>query len=121
MTRPADIPPHIYEWAEIFCDDHRHIEDDRELVARAYMMAGQGAVTVPRRAGLTPIQASVLRFIKQYQAEHRSSPSYTDIANACGLSSKSGVHRVVHALVERRAIAMLPYRSRSISVVGKVA
>lgn len=115
MTRPSDISEAAYEWAEIFCDEHRHIEDDRELVARAYMLATQA----PIRAGLTPIQAEVLDFIEQHQAQHHSSPSYGEIAAAAGLSSKSGAHRVVHQLIERNAVALLPGRARSISIVGR--
>jgi repressor LexA len=76
---------------------------------------------IPSQAyGLTPIQAEVLEFIKQQQAQRHPSPSYDEIGAAVGLASKSGVHRVVQQLKERNAIAMLPGRARSITIVGRV-
>lgn len=114
---PNEIPPEIYERAEILMDQFRHIEDDRELIARVLMEEARTAV--PSRLGLTPIQSNVLTFVDQFQAKHGYTPAYREIAKAVGLSSKSGVHRVVHDLVSRGAVQMKPGQSRSISIVGR--
>lgn len=118
MTRPPDIAPEIYEWAEIFCDENIHT-DDRELVARAFM-AGQAAA-LPAVAGLTAQQRDALEFIKGYIAEKGISPSTEDIRDHFGLASKSTAHRLVEELVFRGAISRLRYKARSLSVVGRAA
>lgn len=116
MTRPNDIPKAIYEWAEIFCDENIYT-DDRELVARAFM-AGQAAPS-PVVAGLTPIQAQVLEFVKERQEADGFAPSYAEIAEAAGMSSKSQAHRAIHQLIERGAVTMLPGRGRTVAAVGR--
>lgn len=113
MTRPVDIPEDVYERAEIFCDANRHIEDDRELVARAFMAAGQGKPAV----GVTHGQAKVLHFVRQFQSENRSvSPSYDEIAEAIG-RSKSNVHDSLHRMEDRGILRLAP-RARSITIVA---
>jgi hypothetical protein len=119
MTRPADISEAAYEWAEIFIDEHRHIEDDRELVARAYMLARQEPEPRIPRVGLTPIQSSVLAFVDEFQNARGYSPAYREIAEGVGLASKSGVHRIVHDLAARGAIQLMPGHGRSVAVVGR--
>ena len=117
MTLPDHITPEAYEWAEIFMDAHRGVEDDRELLALAFI-ALRGR---PVKAGLTVQQAAALSFIEDYQAKHQASPSYSEIQLALGYSSKSGVHRLVHSLADRGAISLLRDRSRSIALVGRAA
>lgn len=112
---PNEIPPEIYERAEILMDQFRHIEDDRELIARVLMEVGQGASS----AGLTEIQSDTLEFVTSFQDRHRYAPSYDEIAKAVGLASKSGAHRVIHQLVERGVISLLPHRARSLNIVGR--
>lgn len=51
--------------------------------------------------GLTPKQKECLDFIRAYIEAHGASPSYQNIMDAMGLRSKSGVHRLVHALHDR--------------------
>ena len=110
------IPASVYEWAEIFCDEHRHIEDDRELVARAYLLATQAPAS---QLGLTAIQASGLEFITDYVKTRGMSPSFDDVAEGLGMKSRRAVHRLVHQLVDRGVINMAPRRARSITIVGR--
>lgn len=120
MTRPSDIPEAVYEWAEIFCDEHIHT-DDRELVARAFM-AGQGApAPSPRAGGLTAHQRDAFSFIEGYIAETGTSPSIEDIREHFGLASKSPAHRVVAELVVRGVITRMPFKARSISIIRNVS
>lgn len=67
--------------------------------------------------GLTRRQQEVLDFIRAYVAEHQYSPTFDEIADFVGLDSKSGVHRIVHGLVDRGAIRLLPRQARSIEIV----
>lgn len=115
MTSQPIITPEAREWAEIFMDAHRAVEDDRELLALAFMELR----AAPVRAGLTATQAKVLSFIEGYQAANRSAPSFADIQEAMGLGSKSTVHRLVHSLAERGAISLLHNRGRSIALIGR--
>jgi repressor LexA len=71
-----------------------------------------------RSFGTTERQARVLSFIQSYRADKGYSPSYQDIADAVGISSRSGVKRVIDALVERGHLETLPCRARAIVLVG---
>jgi repressor LexA len=71
-----------------------------------------------RGFGTTARQARVLSFIQSYRADKGYSPSYQDIADAVGISSRSGVKRVIDALVERGHLETLPCRARAIVLVG---
>jgi len=66
--------------------------------------------------GLTPAQADVLFYIKQCLEESTIAPSFDEIKDYLGLKSKSGVHRIVHALIERGHIHMMKDRKRSIAL-----
>jgi repressor LexA len=70
---------------------------------------------------MTPRQFELLTFVRTYVAEHGYSPSYSEMATAIGLGSKSGIHRLVTALAERGHISRLPNRQRSIRVIAPVA
>lgn len=118
MSRPSDISEQVWERAAILMDELRPIEDDLEYTARV-IMAVEAEQTRKLHRGLTPVQSKVLNFVDGFEAEHGHSPSYIEIMNACGLSSKSGVHRLVHGLVERGVLAAMPGRARSLVVVGR--
>ena len=76
-----------------------------------------GRVSTARNiAGMTPRQRDALRVIKEHIALHGCPPSFDEIREAMGLSSKSGVKRLVDALVERGLIRMRPGRARSIAL-----
>lgn len=44
------------------------------------------------------------------------SPSFDEIREHMGLKSKSGVHRIIHALKARGVIASVPYCDRSLTI-----
>lgn len=72
-------------------------------------------MTEPARYGLTPKQKKLLSFIERYiSANDGISPSFTDMATAMDLKSKSGIHRLVSGLEERGYIHKLPSRARTI-------
>lgn len=67
---------------------------------------------------LTKKQKQLLDYIKQYQAENElSSPTFDEMKEALGLASKSGVHRLIEALVERGFLRRLRFRARCLEVV----
>ncbi len=115
MSCPNHITPEAYEWAEIFMDAHRGVEDDRELLALAFMELQQKAQ--PLAVGLTKKQTEALRFIKQYRSNFGVSPTYREIAARFDIHV-SGVHDLVKDLRERGCITMMPGRARSIALVG---
>ncbi|WP_375597599.1 LexA family protein [Devosia sp. Naph2] len=114
MNKPDHISDEAYEWAEIFMDAHRGVEDDRELLALAFMELQQK--TQPTAVGLTKKQTETLRFIKQYRSIHGLSPTYREIAARFDIHV-SGVHDLVKDLQERGYITMMPHRARSIALV----
>lgn len=65
---------------------------------------------------MTEKQKQLLDFIKARLAETGISPSYQEMADAVGVTSKNGIFRLVHALAHAGHIAMLPRRARSISL-----
>lgn len=72
-------------------------------------------------SGITPAQHRALTFIRQYVATNGYSPTYREIAEGLGLQSAGSAHRVVHLLVERGTITLLPNRARSIELARSAA
>lgn len=66
---------------------------------------------------LTPKQRELLAFIEQRLAQDGVSPSFDEMREAVGLKSKSGVHRLIGALVERGFLRRLPNRARALEVI----
>lgn len=67
---------------------------------------------------LLPVQAKLFAFILSYQAEHNGmSPSFAEMSKAIGVSSKSGIHRLVNGLQGRGHIRYSPNKARSIVVI----
>jgi SOS-response transcriptional repressor LexA len=67
---------------------------------------------------MTNKQAKLLTFIRSYIKEHGGrSPNFNEMAKAMGLKSKSGIHRLVKALVYHKKIRHIPDRARSIEVI----
>lgn len=67
---------------------------------------------------ITPRQRDALAFIFRYQCAHSgTAPSVVEIQKALGLSSKSGVVRLLNGLEERGVLRRLRGRARSIEVL----
>jgi repressor LexA len=68
---------------------------------------------------MTPKQAKLLTFIKEYMATSGGvAPSYIEMMAATGDASKAGVHRLLAGLEDRGHIAKMPHRARSIVLLG---
>lgn len=65
---------------------------------------------------LTPKQHELLLYIDQYIKETGCSPSFEEMKDAAGLSSKSGIHRLISALEERGFLRRHKHRARALEV-----
>ncbi len=65
---------------------------------------------------LTKQQKNLLLFINERLSDDGIAPSFDEMRDALGLKSKSGVHRMVAALVERGFLERLPNRARALAV-----
>jgi repressor LexA len=66
---------------------------------------------------LTVKQRELLQFIHDRLRESGVSPSFDEMREALDLKSKSGVHRLISALEERKFIRRLPNRARALEVL----
>lgn len=66
---------------------------------------------------LTEKQYKLLMFINKVLKETGCSPSFEEMKEAVGLKSKSGIHALIEALVERNFIKKLPHRARALEVL----
>ena len=66
---------------------------------------------------LTPRQQELLIFIHGQIKEIGYSPSYQEMQNHLGLSSKSGIYRYILSLVERGFIRRIPNKARALEVI----
>lgn len=66
---------------------------------------------------LTAQQAKCKVFIADHLDAHGIAPSYDQMCGALGLSSKSAVHRLIEALVERGHIRRLAKRARALEII----
>jgi repressor LexA len=66
---------------------------------------------------LTEKQKELLLFIHERMQEKGVPPSFDEMKDALDLKSKSGIHRLITALVERGFIRRLPHRARAIAVI----
>lgn len=66
---------------------------------------------------LTRKQHELLLYIDARLSETGISPSFEEMKEALDLKSKSGVHRLISALVERGFIRRLPNRARALEVL----
>lgn len=65
---------------------------------------------------LTKKQKELLLFIHERMAAGDIAPSFEEMKDHLGLKSKSGIHRLISALVERGYLERLPHRARAIEV-----
>jgi repressor LexA len=66
---------------------------------------------------LTRKQHELICFIHDRLAETGVSPSFEEMKEALDLKSKSGVHRLISALEERKFLRRLPNRARALEVL----
>lgn len=66
---------------------------------------------------MTYRQKEALDFIKGFWGQNGFAPSYDQIAEAMGIKSKSGVHRVITCLVQRGWVIREPHKARSVRPV----
>ncbi len=66
---------------------------------------------------LTQKQKELLLYIHERMQETGVPPSFDEMKDALDLKSKSGIHRLIMALVERGFIRRLPHRARAIEVI----
>ncbi|MEO1206223.1 MAG: transcriptional repressor LexA [Pseudomonadota bacterium] len=66
---------------------------------------------------LTQKQKDLLLFINDRMQESGVPPSFDEMKDSLELKSKSGIHRLITALVERGFIRRLPHRARAIEVI----
>ena len=66
---------------------------------------------------LTEKQYKLLMYINKGLKETGCSPSFEEMKNAVGLKSKSGIHALIEALVERNFIKKLPHKARALEVI----
>ncbi len=66
---------------------------------------------------LTEKQRDLLLYIHERMSNDDITPSFEEMKNALGLKSKSGIHRLISALVERGYIKRLPHRARALEII----
>jgi DNA-binding MarR family transcriptional regulator len=128
MTSLSDFPPDVQAtakrvWAEMLTVNHDaptfEAQRDVEEIAAAIMAGRQQRIDTRY---LTARQADCLRFVAQYQFENDGlTPSFDQIKDALGLSSKSGVTRLLDGLEDRGRVKRLPGRSRAITIISTPA
>lgn len=67
--------------------------------------------------GLTARQAECLRFIVSHIEEAGCAPTFDEMRDHLGVSSRSGVHRLLEGLESRGAIRRFRGQSRAIEVL----
>lgn len=66
---------------------------------------------------LTKKQRDLLMYIHEYTQKTGLSPSFEEMKTGLDLKSKSGIHRLINALVERGFLARMPNKARALEVV----
>ena len=66
---------------------------------------------------LTQKQYKLLMFINKVIKDTGCSPSFDEMRTAVGLKSKSGIHSIIEALVERNLLKKLPHKARALEVI----
>jgi repressor LexA len=66
---------------------------------------------------LTPKQSRLLEYLISTLKDNRVSPSFDEMRQFLGLSSKSGVHRLISSLEERGFIKRLHNKARAIKIL----
>ncbi len=68
---------------------------------------------------MTHRERDLLRFIEQYMGDHGGvAPTLAEMAEAIGLTSKSGVHRFLSSLERQGLVQRASRQTRSVQLVG---
>jgi SOS-response transcriptional repressor LexA len=68
---------------------------------------------------LTEVQRRLLLFIERYMAERGIAPTFQEMCVGIGLSSRSGIFRILDGLAERGFIRRRPCRPRSVEILRR--
>jgi SOS-response transcriptional repressor LexA len=68
--------------------------------------------------GLTKREAEIKRLILVGLHTTGVAPSHDELKDSLGLSSKSGVNRIINALVDRGHVRRIPHIARGLEVIG---
>lgn len=66
---------------------------------------------------MTKRQDQLFRFLCVHMKAHDVAPSFEEMREHLGLSSKSGIHRILTGLEERRLIRRMPNRQRALEIL----
>ena len=69
---------------------------------------------------LTSKQSKLLDYLKNTLKDNNISPSFDEMRKFLGLSSKSGVHRLISSLEERGFIKRLHNKARAIKIIKEL-
>ncbi len=69
---------------------------------------------------LTPKQRDLMRFLQRYVDEHACCPTFSEMQDALGLASKSGIDRLLGGLERRGFVQRLPHMQRAITILKRV-
>lgn len=84
------------------------------------MAGAQMHMALAPQYGLTPRERDCLAAICDYVSRTGTAPAYSELGALLGLSSKSGVYRLVEGLEQRGWIRKLRNKARSIEIVSRV-
>lgn len=87
-----------------------------DLCGRHAFLSAQSRDGDGGSAGLTSKQTELLAFLRKCGDE---TPSFQEMAWAVDLKSKSGVHRLMEALIDRGYVERLPGRARSVRILDE--
>ena len=74
-------------------------------------------MNTPTKLGLTPKQQHMKTLIKTFTDENGHAPSYEELMTLSNLRSTSAVHRIIHHLVARGHLQLLPGQPRSLTLI----
>jgi len=67
---------------------------------------------------ITPLEARIMRFLRQYLAENEASPSLRDIGEAVGVHSRGTVNRYIHRLIDKGYLVAADDSRRSLRLTN---
>ena len=67
---------------------------------------------------ITPLEARIMRFLRQYLAENEASPSLRDIGEAVAVRSRGTVNRYIHRLIDKGYLVAADDSRRSLRLTN---